>query len=100
MDTTEICYREAGEVIFQSAGEAETFWGGCGAIRRQVFLEAGRYDEWSYPRPQIEDVERLVFAERAGPKKKSSLPARPGRTSLAVFSSSWRAASYTQIAAE
>jgi len=41
----------------QSAGEAETFWGGCGAIRRDVFLEAGRYDEWTYPRPQIEDVE-------------------------------------------
>jgi hypothetical protein len=41
----------------QSAGEAETFWGGCGAIRRDVFIEAGRYDEWSYPRPQIEDVE-------------------------------------------
>jgi GT2 family glycosyltransferase len=41
----------------QSAGEAETFWGGCGAIRREVFMEAGRYDEWSYPRPQIEDVE-------------------------------------------
>ena len=41
----------------QSAGEAETFWGGCGAIRRDVFLEARRYDEWSYPRPQIEDVE-------------------------------------------
>ena len=44
-------------VHWQSAGEAETFWGGCGAIRRQVFLEAGRYDEWSYSRPQIEDVE-------------------------------------------
>ena len=44
-------------VHVQSAGEAETFWGGCGAIRRDVFLEAGRYDEWSYPRPQIEDVE-------------------------------------------
>jgi glycosyltransferase involved in cell wall biosynthesis len=44
-------------VHWQSAGEAETFWGGCGAIRRDVFLEAGRYDEWSYPRPQIEDVE-------------------------------------------
>jgi hypothetical protein len=44
-------------VHWQSAGEAETFWGGCGAIRRRVFVEAGRYDEWSYPRPQIEDVE-------------------------------------------
>jgi glycosyltransferase involved in cell wall biosynthesis len=44
-------------VHWQSAGEAETFWGGCGAIRREVFIEAGRYDEWSYPRPQIEDVE-------------------------------------------
>lgn len=44
-------------VHWQSAGEAETFWGGCGAIRRQVFREAGGYDEWSYSRPQIEDVE-------------------------------------------
>lgn len=53
-------------VHWQSAGEAETFWGGCGAIRRQVFLEAGRYDEWSYPRPQIEDVELGHRVRRLG----------------------------------
>lgn len=41
----------------RSAGEAETFWAGCGAMRRDVFVAAGMYDEWSFPRPQIEDVE-------------------------------------------
>jgi hypothetical protein len=41
----------------RSAGDAETFWAGCGAMRRSVFLAAGMYDEWSFPRPQIEDVE-------------------------------------------
>jgi hypothetical protein len=41
----------------RSAGDAETFWAGCGAIRREVFVAAGMYDEWRYTRPQIEDVE-------------------------------------------
>jgi glycosyltransferase involved in cell wall biosynthesis len=41
----------------RNAGEAETFWAGCGAVRREVFHEAGRYDEWHFPRPQIEDIE-------------------------------------------
>lgn len=41
----------------QNGGEAETFWAGCGAIRRDVFLEAGMYDEWHFSRPQIEDIE-------------------------------------------
>lgn len=41
----------------QNAGEAETFWAGCGAIRREAFEEAGGYDEWRFPRPQIEDIE-------------------------------------------
>ena len=41
----------------RSAGDAETFWAGCGAIRRDVFLAAGMYDEWRFTRPQIEDVE-------------------------------------------
>ena len=41
----------------QGAGEAETFWAGCGAIRRSAFLEIGMFDEWHYPRPQIEDIE-------------------------------------------
>jgi cellulose synthase/poly-beta-1,6-N-acetylglucosamine synthase-like glycosyltransferase len=39
------------------ASEASTFWAGCGAVRRSVFLEAGGYDTKRYPRPQIEDIE-------------------------------------------
>ena len=41
----------------QSAGEAETFWAGLGAIRREVFFRAGMFDEQRYRRPQIEDIE-------------------------------------------
>lgn len=41
----------------QGAGEAETFWAGCGAVRRSVFLAAGGFDEWHYRKPSIEDVE-------------------------------------------
>jgi glycosyltransferase involved in cell wall biosynthesis len=36
--------------------EASTFWGACGAIRRDVFLEVGGYDQ-DYDRPCIEDIE-------------------------------------------
>lgn len=41
----------------QNPGEAETFWAGCGAVRRRVFLDAGKFDEWHYRRPSIEDIE-------------------------------------------
>lgn len=41
----------------QNGGDAETFWAGCGAIRRALFLKAGKYDEWHYPKPSIEDIE-------------------------------------------
>lgn len=40
-----------------NAGESETFWAGCGAVRRSAFLAAGGFDEFRYPRPQIEDIE-------------------------------------------
>ena len=36
--------------------EASTFWTGCGAIRREVFLRSGGLDE-SFGRPAIEDIE-------------------------------------------
>ncbi len=36
--------------------EASTFWSGCGAIRRHVFLEVGGFDE-CYRRPSVEDIE-------------------------------------------
>jgi hypothetical protein len=40
-----------------SGGEADTFWAGCGAIRRAAFGEVGMYNEWHFSRPQIEDIE-------------------------------------------
>ncbi len=36
--------------------QASTFWSGCGAIRRDVFLAHSGFDE-SYARPAIEDIE-------------------------------------------
>lgn len=44
-------------VHHQNAGDAQTFWAACGAIRRSVFFSAGKYDEWRFPRPQVEDIE-------------------------------------------
>jgi cellulose synthase/poly-beta-1,6-N-acetylglucosamine synthase-like glycosyltransferase len=44
-------------VHLQTAGDAETFWAVCGAVRRDVFVEAGMYDEWRFARPQVEDME-------------------------------------------
>ena len=41
----------------EGEGEAETFWAGCGAIRKAVFLDAGGFDAARYPEPSIEDIE-------------------------------------------
>lgn len=41
----------------QARSEAETFWAGCGAIRRDVFLAVKGFDAERYPRPAIEDIE-------------------------------------------
>ena len=41
----------------QGSEEAATFWAGCGAIRRDVFLASGGFDHVRYPRPSIEDIE-------------------------------------------
>jgi hypothetical protein len=38
-------------------GDADTFWAGLGAVRRDEFLGIGGFDEERYPRPQIEDIE-------------------------------------------
>ena len=49
--------------VHQNSNEtASTFWSGCGAIRKNVFMEAGGFSE-SFKRPAIEDIElgnRLV----------------------------------------
>jgi glycosyltransferase involved in cell wall biosynthesis len=45
--------------------EASTFWGGCGAIRREVFLSAGGFDE-RYTRPSVEDIELGCRLRKAG----------------------------------
>ena len=41
----------------ESAGVATTFWAGLGAIRRDVFLELGGFDEERYPHSSVEDIE-------------------------------------------
>jgi len=45
--------------------EASTFWAACGAIRREVFLAMGGFDE-GYCRPSIEDIELGYRLKRAG----------------------------------
>jgi GT2 family glycosyltransferase len=50
----------------RNAGEAETFWAGCGAIRRDVFWNVGMFDEWHFWRPQVEDIELGRRIRRAG----------------------------------
>lgn len=45
--------------------EAFTFWGACGAIRREVYLSLGGFDE-SYRRPSIEDIELGYRIKGAG----------------------------------
>jgi glycosyltransferase involved in cell wall biosynthesis len=41
----------------RSAGDAQTFWAGLGAVRRDAFVAAGGFDTARYPRPSIEDIE-------------------------------------------
>ena len=50
----------------RNAGETATFWAGCGAVKKEVFDRAGRFDEKRYPRPQIEDIELGYRLRAAG----------------------------------
>lgn len=50
----------------QNPGDAETFWAGCGAIRKQAFLDVGMYNEWHFSRPQVEDIELGQRLREAG----------------------------------
>lgn len=44
-------------VHLRGAGPAETFWGGLGGVRADVFRALGGFNPSRYPRPQIEDIE-------------------------------------------
>jgi glycosyltransferase involved in cell wall biosynthesis len=48
-----------------SRQEASTFWGACGAIRRDIFMAIGGFDE-SYRLPCVEDIELGYRLKRAG----------------------------------
>jgi glycosyltransferase involved in cell wall biosynthesis len=69
-----------------SREEASTFWSGCGAIRRQIFLAMDGFDE-RYRRPSIEDIELGYRLTRAGHR------IRLCKTVLATHLKEWRALS-------
>jgi GT2 family glycosyltransferase len=56
---------QEGEFV-ADARPARTFWTGCGAIRRQAFLDFGGFDPRLYRRPAIEDIELGYRLSRAG----------------------------------
>jgi glycosyltransferase involved in cell wall biosynthesis len=41
----------------RSPADANSFWGACGAVRREFFFAAGEFDEKRFKLPSIEDVE-------------------------------------------
>ena len=54
------------EVHRTSAGDAQTYWAGLGAVRRDLFLRAGGFDAVRYPAPAIEDIELGLRLSDAG----------------------------------
>lgn len=52
----------------QFDGQINTFWTGCGAINRKLFLNVGGFDEKRYRRPAIEDIEFGTWLSAAGHK--------------------------------
>ncbi|MEO1637096.1 MAG: glycosyltransferase [Cyanobacteria bacterium J06631_9] len=51
----------------QGREEASTFWGACGAIRKDIFLKVGGFDA-SYRRPCVEDIELGYRLRQSGYK--------------------------------
>lgn len=47
---------------------ANTFWAGCGAIRKEVFHTVGGFNAAQYPKPSIEDVELGLRINKQGYK--------------------------------
>ena len=55
--------------VHQMATErASTFWAGCGAMRKDVFLQFGGFDTERYPHPSIEDIDLGFRIWRVGGK--------------------------------
>jgi GT2 family glycosyltransferase len=53
--------------VHQIASErASTFWCGCGAMRKDVFLQFGGFDTARYPHPSIEDIDLGFRITQAG----------------------------------
>ena len=50
----------------QANADAETFWTGCGAVKRDVFMASGGFDDKRYTRPSIEDIELGYRLRTAG----------------------------------
>jgi cellulose synthase/poly-beta-1,6-N-acetylglucosamine synthase-like glycosyltransferase len=48
-----------------SRDRADTFWSGCGAVKRSVFDEVGGFDP-KFDRPTVEDIELGIRLGRAG----------------------------------
>jgi glycosyltransferase involved in cell wall biosynthesis len=49
----------------RASEEAQTFWSGCGAVRRTAFIDTGGFNVERYKHPSIEDIElghRLIKA--------------------------------------
>jgi hypothetical protein len=49
-----------------SAGPADTFWAGLGAVRRSVFEAVGGFDAERFAHPSVEDIELGMRLRRAG----------------------------------
>jgi glycosyltransferase involved in cell wall biosynthesis len=50
----------------QGHENATSFWSGCGAIRREIFVKMGGFDAKQFPRPSIEDIELGYRLTEAG----------------------------------
>ena len=51
-----------------AAGEAETFWAGLGAVRREAFEASGGFDADRFPEASVEDIEFGMRLRRSGAK--------------------------------
>jgi glycosyltransferase involved in cell wall biosynthesis len=50
----------------QGHDSSATFWSGCGAIRREIFIKLGGFDAKQFPRPSIEDIDLGYRLKEAG----------------------------------